>query len=264
MNAAPSTADQDAVAPPPWWKLALEARAPFELGAGLMAGLPLLAASRRGDGHTVLVFPGMIASDASTTPLRRWLRALGYDAQGWEQGRNTGPRPDVLDASLARIRALRQSSGRKLSLIGQSLGGIYARELAKQAPDDVRLVITLGTPFGGGPRSTNAWRLFEMMNGREHGRPLARAAVRQPPPVPTTSIYSRSDGIVAWQCSVDPDGPQLEAIEVNGSHTGMGVNPLVLHAIADRLALPEGQWAPFERHGLRRFLYPAPQSAAAA
>ena len=264
MNPEPSSANVDSVPPPAWWKVALEGRALFELGAGLVAGGPLLAASKHGDGHAVLVFPGMIASDVSTAPLRRWLRALGYDVHGWEQGRNLGPRPEALDASLARIRALRQSSGRKISLIGQSLGGIYARELAKQSADYVRLVITLGTPFSGGARSTNAWRLFEMMNGREHSEPQARAAMCQAPPVPTTSIYSRTDGIVAWQCSIDLAGPMSENIEVAGSHTGMGVNPLVLHVIADRLAQPEGQWAPFERHGLRRFMYRGPRQAGAA
>ena len=264
MNTGPANAEPEAVPPPPWWKLALEARAPFELGIGLMSGLPLLAAAERGDGHAVLVFPGMVASDVSTAPLRRWLRALGYDAHGWEQGRNFGPRPASLSASLERIRELRRSSGRKVSLIGQSLGGIYARELAKQAPNDVRVVITLGTPFTGGARSTNAWQLFEAMNGGGQDLPFRRDAVRQPPPVPTTSIYSRTDGIVAWQCSVDAQGALTEAVEVQGSHTGMGVNPLVLHVVADRLAQPEGGWAPFERRGARRWLYRDAGAAASA
>jgi predicted alpha/beta hydrolase family esterase len=239
---------------PAWWKLALEARAPFEFGASL-AALPLLAMSPRGDGHPVLVFPGMLASDLSTQPLRQWLRWLGHDVHGWQMGRNLGPRPALLDASLARIRELRRGSGRKVSLVGQSLGGIYARELAKQAAADVRCVVTLGTPFTGGPRSTNAWQIFEQLNGREHLAPAARAGVRQTPPVPTTSIWSRSDGVVAWQCSLEHDGPASENLEVEASHTGMGVNPLVLHALADRLAQPEGVWAPFERSGLRRAVY---------
>ncbi len=254
---------------PGWLNIALEARAGFELGAGLAAAVPLLAIAnfaQRGDGHPVLVFPGMAASDLSTRPLRHWLRALGYQAHGWGQGRNLGPRGGVIAASLARIHELHQQHGRKVSLIGQSLGGIYARELAKQAPDAVRLVITLGTPFTGGARSTNAWRLFESLNGRQHLAADARAGVRQPPPVPTSSVYSRSDGIVAWQCSVQDataQNPQTENIEVETSHTGMAVNPLVLHAIADRLAQPEGQWLPFARRGLRRLAYRDPQRAAA-
>ena len=248
---------------PGWIKLLLEARAGVELGAGLAAALPLRATAPRGDGHPVLVFPGMAASDLSTALLRRWLQALGYAVHGWEQGRNLGPRAEVMAASLARIRALREQHGGKVSLIGQSLGGIYARELAKQASDDVRFVITLGTPFTGGARSTNAWRLFEALNGRDHFEPAVRAGMRQAPPVPTTSIYSRSDGVVAWQCCVQAGGARTENIEVEGSHTGMAVHPLVLHAIADRLAQPEAAWQPFERRGLRRFSYCAPRRAAA-
>jgi pimeloyl-ACP methyl ester carboxylesterase len=250
----------EGVPAPAWWKLALESRAPFEWGASL-AAWPLLAAAPHGDGHAVLVFPGMVASDISTLPMRRLLRWLGHDAHGWAQGRNLGPRPPVLAAALQRIQALRKSSGRKVSLVGQSLGGIYARELAKQAPDDVRCVVTLGTPFTGGARSTNAWRLFEKLNGREHLAPGARAAVRQAPPVPTTSIYSRSDGVVAWQCSVQHSGAQTENIEVETSHTGMGVNALVLAALADRLAQPEGAWLPHDRSGVRRVFYRQPDRA---
>ena len=258
-----TTHDAQDVPPPGWLHLLMEARAGLEFGAGLAAALPLLASAPRGDGHPVLVFPGMAASDLSTVPLRRWLRALGYAVHGWEQGRNLGPRADVMAASLARIRALREQHGAKVSLIGQSLGGIYARELAKQASDDVRFVITLGTPFTGGARSSNAWRLFEALNGRDHFAPAVRAGMRQAPPVPTSSIYSRSDGVVAWQCCLQAEGQRTENIEVDGSHTGMAVNPLVLHAIADRLAQPEGAWQPFERRGLRRFAYRAPQHAAA-
>ena len=253
---------QDNPPAPSWHKMALELRAPFELGA-FLATLPLLLRSARGDGHAVLVFPGMLASDLSTEPLRLLLRRLGYEAQGWDLGRNTGLRPELMASSLERIHKLHHDSGRKLSLIGQSLGGIYARELAKQAPDAVRGVITLGTPFTGGPQSSNAWRLFEMLNGTAHHAPVARAGVRQAPPVPTTSIYSKSDGIVAWQCcvqdcvqdSAQAPGTLTENIEVECSHQGMGVNPLVLHAVVDRLAQAEGQWRPFERSGLRQFAY---------
>ena len=255
MNAAHA----DAVPAPGWWEIALEARAGFEFVAGVAAALPLLAVAPRGDGHPVLVFPGMAASDLSTRPLRQWLRALGHRVHGWKLGRNFGPRDDVMDASLARIRELRERHGQRVSLIGQSLGGIYARELAKLVSDDVRVVITLGTPFAGGARSSNAWRLYEALNGREHLEPRLRAGLREAPCVPTTSIYSRSDGVVAWQCSVQPDAARTENIEVDASHTGMAMNPLVLHAIADRLAQPEGAWQPFERAGLRRFFYRPPQ-----
>jgi len=167
---------------PAWWKLALEARAPFEFGAGLAALAPLLAIAPRGDGHPVLVYPGFGAGDGSTEPLRRVLGLLGYKAIGWGAGRNTGMRPEWLAEGAARVRALQREHGRKVSLIGQSLGGIYARELAKRAPDEVRCVITLGTPFTGPAQATNAWRLYEWVNGKAHRTGPLRDSVRAAPP----------------------------------------------------------------------------------
>ena len=244
MNNSQS-AQEELVAAPGWLEMALEARAPFEFGA-FLAALPFLSFAPRGDGHAVLVFPGLLGTDSSTRPLRLVLRALGYDVHGWGQGRNLGPQPRPLAESLARIRELSDRHGRSVSLIGQSLGGIYARELAKQAPEDVRQVITLGTPFTGKPGPSNVSRLYEALNGREHLDPAVRAARRVPPPVPTTSIYSRTDGIVAWRCSVEPLGPHAESIDVPAaSHAGMGVNPLVLKVIVERLAQPAGQWKPY-------------------
>ena len=257
MNPDPESGKTDGVTAPGWRKLALESRAPFEFAASLAAA-PMLLRSPRGDGHPVVVIPGFMASDFSTRPLRRLLKVLGHDVHAWDQGRNMGPRAGVLERGIERIRALHSKQGRKVSLVGWSLGGVYARELAKRAPDVVRCVVTLGSPFTGPSRATNAWRLFDRVN---RGRPydnVPRDALREAPPVPTTSIYSRSDGIVAWQCSIEQLGPLAENIEVEGSHTGLGVNPLVLHALADRLAQPEGQWRPFQRTGLRRFVFPDP------
>ena len=213
------------------WLLLLEGRAPWEYAA-LLAATPWLKKLPHGDGHPVLVFPGLLASDVSTGPLRQLLRWLGHDVHGWQLGRNLGPRGDVLATSLARIRELARSSGRKVSLVGQSLGGIYARELAKQASDDVRCVITLGTPFTGHPRATNAWRFFELVSGHTANDPELMDAIRQPPPVPTTSIYSKTDGVVAWRCSVNEPSPLAENIEVQASHIGLGFNPMALYALA--------------------------------
>lgn len=268
MTASPSSPREtrprtDGPRPPGWLRLALESRAPIEFGASL-AALPWLAASPRGDGHPVLVLPGFMASDVSTRPLRRLLRWLGHDAQGWSLGRNLGPRDSVLPALHARVRALADLHGGPVSLVGWSLGGVYARELAKALPDAVRDVVTLGTPFAGSPRSTNAWRLYQWVNGRGAPVPRGFEALRTPPPVPTTSIWSRSDGVVAWQCSVERTGPLAENIVVAASHAGLGVNPLALHALADRLAQPAGAWRPFERRGLRRWLYRDPGRVAAA
>lgn len=256
----PQSAEQPIRAPGAL-RLALEMRAPWELGAGL-AALPFLAMAPRGDGHPVVVFPGLIASDASTELLRGFLRRTNYRAQRWEQGRNLGPRPGVLEACARQVDALHRQHGRKVSLIGWSLGGIYARETAKQLPDSVRSVITLGTPFSGHPRATNAWRVYEMASGeRIDDTPREWPNLKAAPPVPTTSIYSRTDGVVAWQCSVQEPGPNTENIEVDASHLGLGVHPAVLYAIADRLAQPDGEWKPFDRSWLRGLVYRDPKAA---
>ena len=240
--------------PPSPLLLALEGvRAVWEFGASVTA-LPILQTAPRGDGHAVLVFPGLIATDLSTQPLRRYLQAQGYLAHAWGLGRNLGPRPGVLDACRELIRRLRRESGGKVSLIGWSLGGIYAREMAKDLPGDVRCVITLGTPFRGSPRATNAWRVYELASG-ETVDTINREEIERPPPVPTTSIFSRSDGVVAWQCSVEREKEKVENIEVEASHIGLGVHPAVLYAVADRLAQPEGAWKHFDRTGCFRSLF---------
>ncbi len=240
----------------------MEFRAPWELGA-LLPAWPLLQRAPRGDGHPVIVFPGLSASDGSTLPLRGYLASLNYDVTGWNQGHNFGPRAGVLEAASHQVLETFHDAGdRKVSLIGWSLGGVYARELAKLHPELVRDVITLGTPFSGGPESTHAWRLFQLTSGRDLRREASRFDLPVAPPVPTTSIFSRTDGVVAWQGSIQApcaDNPDTENIEVIASHLGIGMNPSALWAVADRLAQPEGAWRPFERkRGLHGLLYPNP------
>jgi len=249
-------------APPPSPALLLlEGRALLELGA-FAAARPLLRAAPRGDGHPVLVLPGLGASDVSTRPLRAYLRECGYSVHGWAAGRNLGRRGVLEHVVLPRLLALRQSHRRRVSLVGWSLGGILARELAKRVPEDVRLVITLGSPFAD-PGATNVSRLFEAASGRRATvDPLLRRRLRQAPPVPTTAIYSRSDGVVAWQGCVEPAGPQRESIEVRCSHVGMAHDPAVLWAVADRLAQPEGAWRPFEPGRLAGLVYPRRRATA--
>ena len=243
-------------------RLLREGRAPWELAA-LAAASPwwsrLLPA---GDGHPVIVLPGLGANDFTTAPLRRFLRRRGYAPHPWRQGFNFGPHRGraggVLDACAALLRSTVEQHGRPASLVGWSLGGVYARELAKQMPAQVRCVITLGSPFAGHPRATNAWRFFELVSGQSVHDDALIAELRRPPPLPTTSIYSKSDGIVAWQCCVNDEAAHLqtENIEVPASHLGMGANPVALYAIADRLAQPLGAWQRFARSGLRRWFYP--------
>ena len=240
--------------PPNALLVLLEGRAPIEFFS-LFAALPWLARMPRGDGHPVMVFPGMAASDITTLPLRRYLDRLGYATQAWRQGLNFGPRPGVLERSADDIRALADKHGQPVSLIGWSLGGIYARELAKLHPTLTRCVVTLGTPFTGHPKATNAWRVYELLSRSKVGDADLMAEIRKPPPVPTTSIFSRTDGIVSWRCSLNDPGPLVENIEVPASHVGMGTNPLALYAVADRLAQPIGQWRRFDVSGARRWFF---------
>jgi pimeloyl-ACP methyl ester carboxylesterase len=150
--------------------------------------------------------------------------------------------------------------GRKVSLVGWSLGGLYARQLAKMMPERVRSVITLGSPFAGPPRSTNAWRVYELASGRraDEEDPRFGGTLAEPPPVPTTAIYSRTDGICAWQGCKEKTSAKTESIEVESSHCGMGHHPAAVYAVADRLAQPEGQWKPFDRSGWRALVFPDP------
>ena len=244
------------LSPPSATLMLMEGRALPELGAFWLMR-PWLSLTARGDGHPVLVLPGLLADDASTRALRGFLNTHGYRAHGWKQGRNYGLRGGLEDQMRARLEELFERHGRRrISLVGWSLGGLYARALAKGAPDRVRCVISLGSPFAGSPRSTNAWRAYEWANGSKVADKLLPAGLAEVPPVPTTSIFSRTDGICAWQACLNAEGPLLENIEIDGSHCGLGHHPAVVYAIADRLAQPEGAWKKFERHGWRALVFP--------
>lgn len=243
--------------PPPRLYLALEIRAILEFQA-FCAAYPLLRHAPRGDGQPVLVLPGLFASDNSTKALRAYLGSLDYIAYGWKQGTNRGPAPGVEAAIDARIAELAKRHGRKVSLIGWSLGGIYAREAARRSPGRVRQVITLGSPFAGEPTANNVWRLYAHPNAPVVDNWPGREAMKLPPPVPSTAIYSRTDGIVSWWGCLEQESTTTENIEIEGSHCGLGHNPAALYAIADRLALPENGWKPFDRSGLRGLLFSDP------
>lgn len=241
--------------PPSSLLLALEGRAWLEWGSLALAWRWLDKAAP-GDGHPVLVLPGLAAGDISTWPLRKFLQQRGYATEPWELGLNFGPRREIVQGLVDKVRDMHREHGRKVSLIGWSLGGALACALAARMPKRVRQVITLGSPLqASGAHATNAWRIFEMVSGYRADHPhLARIGAK-PLKVPLTAILSRSDGIVNWRLSMAPPGPQRESIEVAASHFGLGANPTVLWAIADRLAQPEGQWQPFERSGHWRPLF---------
>jgi pimeloyl-ACP methyl ester carboxylesterase len=246
-----------AVKPPSLLYLLTEGRAVAELGA-MYAAVPFLRWLPKGDGHPVMCLPGLAAPDGTTRPLRNFLKQRGYEAFGWGQGTNLGLRAGVMEGMLDRLERIYLRSGRKVSLIGWSLGGIFAREIAKQKPEMVRQVITLGSPFAGHPRSTHAWRVYELAAGQRVELPPIKTYLASPPPVPTTSVYSRTDGVVAWQGCINKPGEQVENIEVQGAHCGLGHNPLALAVIADRLAQADGQWSKWKRTGWRKAAYPDP------
>lgn len=236
------------ISPPPIGYLALEGRAALELSM-YVAALPLFELAPKGDGHPVLVLPGFTASDVSTLALRRFLRGRGYHSHGWRLGRNLGPSTRVVAGLGERFHALREQHGRKISLIGWSLGGIYAREIARLYPDDVRQVITLASPFRD-PLANNVLFPPAAAAQLEEDRDLY-SRLRVPLEVPTTAVYTRTDGIVAWRSCVEEEGPYRENVEVWSSHCGIGHHPMALRIIANRLAQPEGEWQPYTGLGAR-------------
>jgi len=206
-----------------------------------------------GDGHPVIIFPGLAADKHSLLPLRNCCEDLGYAVYDWEQGFNIGPQGDVdawLENLACHVQSVATLHGRRVSLIGWSLGGIYAREIAKIRAPLVRQVVTLGTPFAGNGRDNNVAWLYRLVNGSP---PIIddklATRLRTTPPVPTTSIYSRSDGVVAWQTCLLDGSVQAENVEVDGSHMGMPWNGNVLSIVADRLSQPEGAWKRHARAG---------------
>jgi|Tabmets5t2r1_1033131.scaffolds.fasta_scaffold03128_1 pimeloyl-ACP methyl ester carboxylesterase len=236
---------------------ALEQRALAEL-VGFGASLPLFRLMPAGDGHPVLVLPGFMANDWSTVALRSVLQSRGYQVHRWGLGRNLGPRATTVDGLVGRLDAIHRHDGRTVSLVGWSLGGIYARALARWRPQAVRRVITLGSPFRMRPGDrSNASRLFDRLNPGP-GRSRHAAIEEQPLPVPSTAIYTRTDGVARWHLCIEAEHPRAENIEVRGSHCGLGHNPAVILAIADRLAQPEGSFRPFRPPRAAATLYPPP------
>ena len=246
------------VGPPARYFLTEPARGLADLAA-LPLAAPWLASAPGGDGHGVLVLPGFMASDQSTVPLRRYARRLGYAARGWNLGRNLGPTDAVLDELPRALAELAGETGGPVSVIGWSLGGIYARELARQDPGRVRQVITLGSPFAlTDPAQSRADGAFRR-RGHLHAsaaRVPGREQLLLPIGVPSTAVYSRRDGIVAWQACIEPETELHANVEVRCSHLGFGVDPATLWLIADRLAQPAGKQPRFRPPPVVRVMYP--------
>src|SRR5262245_12046657 len=224
--------------PPPAWGFLGESRALWEVPR-LAFQLPGLYGLPRGRNERVVLFPGFGAGDPSMWPLRTFLRLLGHDACGWGLGTNGGDVPSLVERVVALVDRARRADGRPVRLIGWSLGGYLAREAARERPDAVERVVTLGSPVVGGPKYTAVAGFYRQ---RGHDLDAIEAAVaardRVPITVPITAIYSRSDRIVSWQACIDRTSPCVEHVEVGGSHTGLGLNPDVYRIVAERLALP--------------------------
>jgi alpha-beta hydrolase superfamily lysophospholipase len=231
---------RDHIPPPSALLQMLEARALPEASL-LMAQLPLLRLQApKGDGRTVMVLPGYMTTDASTWLLRRFLADIGYRAQGWGLGINRGPALSFLPKLEARVEAVVRDEGRPVDLVGWSRGGTLSREIARDRPELVRQVITLGSPVRGGPSATSINRFVQMETGKsaEFMRDAMRERNKTPITVPITAIYSKSDGVVAWQAAIDDHNPQVDHIEVQGSHAGLGWNAQVYRLLAKRLNEP--------------------------
>jgi pimeloyl-ACP methyl ester carboxylesterase len=226
------------------------------VGFGL--SLPVLRRLPAGDGHPVLVLPGFMADDWSTAALRSVLRSRGYEVHGWGLGRNLGPRVATVEGLVRCFDRVHRRSGRTVSLVGWSLGGIYARVLARWHPEATRRVVTLGSPFRMRPGDrSSASRLFDQLNPRPY-LPHPVDIEVQPLTVPSTAIYTRTDGIARWHLCIEAEHALAENIEVRGSHSGLGHNPAAILAIADRLAQPEGTFRRFRPPPGTATLYPRP------
>jgi pimeloyl-ACP methyl ester carboxylesterase len=222
--------------PPPTLLALGELGSPLD-AARLVGAWPRLSQAPRGDGHLVVDIPGWRAPELTGAPLRHYLRRLGYDARGWGFGTNTGdPRRDV-ERLGARVLELVEETGSPASLVGWSLGGVIAREVARRHPDAVRRVITYGTPVTGGAAHTTIARASGRADA-DTERVARRLRPSTPVDVPLTVVFSRRDGIVSWQACLDHTSPGAEHVEVSSTHLGMGVDPDVWAVVAERLAVP--------------------------
>jgi len=232
----------------------LEARVLLEASV-LIILKPLMGLVPRGDKHPVRIFPGFGTGDWATALLRKFLKKKGYAVHGWNLGMNLGYRKNLENQLEKQLLEISKRYNRKVSLIGWSLGGVYARELAKAHPEHVRFVITLGSPFLKIKEGVRTRKLYELISGHrlDDMEPGMASQMQKPPPVPTTSIFSSSDGLVARQCCIQKETRTSENIRIPGcSHVGLVSNPLVYWVIANRLAQPEKNWRHYNRKEMKK------------
>ncbi len=224
------------ISPPPTRLLLGEVRGAFE-PARLLLRAPMLARLPRGRGELVLTLPGYGANEASMFVLQGFLQLLGYRTAGWGIGRNLGDVGRILPRVLGRMDELAATSGEPLHLVGWSLGGYIAREAARERPDLVRSVVTLGSPVVGGPKYTTVAERYRRQGiDLDEIERIVDARYDRPLAVPVTAIFSRGDGVVAWEACIDRRSPGIEHVEVKTTHVGLGFCPEVYSVVAERLA----------------------------
>lgn len=225
-----------AAALPPLSHLLGNLSLPFDLSR-TKAQAERLAADMRGDGRRILLIPGLLASEQRMDWMRRILVRAGYDAHDWAMGRNFGPRADSLERIDRRVDAIRARDDVPVTLVGWSLGGLYAREYAKFAPHKVAAVVTLGTPFSGDPRANHAWRLYQLISGFPVDRPPFPCTREHKPAVPTIALWSRRDGVILPECARGRAGERDRAVEVDCTHMGFAASPEGIAAVGRALDL---------------------------
>jgi pimeloyl-ACP methyl ester carboxylesterase len=243
------------------WFLSEPGRALLELGISLPFN-NLINKKKQGDGHPVMVLPGFMANERSTKMLRKFLESQGYDVYDWGLGRNLG-KIDFMELLLERTDEIFKKTGRQISLVGWSLGGVFARQVAKERSEIIRQVIMLGTPFAGLAEPNNAEWIYRLINGGQKVKNVNSSFLADlpiPAPVPTTAIYTKEDGIVPWQmCIESKEDATHQNIQVRGSHIGLGFNSSVFTIISDRLKQKKDNWKKFKIKGFlnKNIIFPS-------
>ena len=244
---------------PPLYLAGLEGWRSFFSATNLATERKYLNNLPKGDGHPVMVLPGFMAGDFSTVFIRYFLNQWGYAAKPWNLGLNLGlnKRRDVEARMSIELKKHFTETGRKVSLVGWSLGGTFARELARQHPEWVRSVICLGSPIGQDISGALTAGMYQLISGNRFADPEFRNKIAQAskpvPKIPCTAIYSKSDGIVNWKIAQEIESNIAENIEVKSAHTGLGMNASVMYLLANRLRCEEGQWEKFDNTKTDRF-----------
>jgi pimeloyl-ACP methyl ester carboxylesterase len=245
-----------------WFDIARDVVAGVTDAATFPLGTLALARAPRGDGHAVLVLPGYLSGDQPTWLLRSFLAQIGYGVYPWSLGLNfgfsTAHRYDIEALVEHRLtEVFIEAGGRKISLVGWSLGGVYAKVLARRYPQLVRDVITLGSPISGNTADVSIWRLYELLSKMEFSDPAFARKLREInrplTGVPITALHCRKDGVVPWRNACEKPGPLVQNIAVEASHLGMGFDAFVFYLIAHRLARSAGRrWQRLDVAALRR------------